>query len=105
MAGAVLMERVVLVSGGGRGLGAAITGRLLADGWSVSLGLRDVARAEQFGLADRVQAVRFDATDPACASDWVAAAAERFGRIDALVNNAGIMHMVDFDNGTEDDLD
>jgi NAD(P)-dependent dehydrogenase (short-subunit alcohol dehydrogenase family) len=35
----------------------------------------------------------------------VAAAADHFGRIDALVNNAGILRMVDFDKGTEDDLD
>jgi NAD(P)-dependent dehydrogenase (short-subunit alcohol dehydrogenase family) len=99
------MERVVLVSGGGRGLGAAITRRLLADGWTVSLGLRDVAQAERFGVPERVQAVAFDANDPPAAPAWVAAATERFGRIDALVNNAGIMHMVDFDKGSEDDLD
>ena len=99
------MDRVVLLSGGGRGLGAAIAGRLLSEGWSVSLGLRNVAQAEQFGPAERVQAVPFDANDPASAPAWVAAAVERFGRIDALVNNAGIMHMVDFDKGSEDDLD
>ena len=87
------MERVVLVSGGGRGLGAAITERLLADGWTVSLGLRDIARADRFGPPDRVQAVTFDANEPTAATAWVGAAAERFGRIDALVNNAGIMHM------------
>lgn len=99
------MARVALLSGGGRGLGAAIATRLLADGWSLSLGLRDVSQAKQFGLEGRVQAVPFDANDPQSAQAWVAAAAERFGQIDALVNNAGIMHMVDFDRGTEDDLD
>ncbi|MDO9636949.1 MAG: SDR family NAD(P)-dependent oxidoreductase [Pseudotabrizicola sp.] len=99
------MARVALLSGGGRGLGAAIANRLLAEGWSLSLGLRDVSQAKQFGLPDRVQAVPFDANDPAAATAWVEAAAEHFGQIDALVNNAGIMKMVDFDKGTEDDLD
>lgn len=99
------MARVALLSGGGRGLGAAIATRLLADGWSLSLGLRDVSQAKHFALPDRVQAVPFDANDPAAAALWVDAAVARFGQIDALVNNAGIMKMVDFDRGTEDDLD
>ncbi len=47
----------------------------------------------------------FDATDPATAAPWVAATVERFGRLDALVNNAGILRMVDFAQGSEDDLD
>ena len=95
--------RVAMVSGGGRGLGAAIVRRLLADGWALSLGLRDLSQAAQFG--GEVFAHPFEATDPAAAAPWVAATAERFGRIDALVNNAGIYRFVDFDSGSEDDLD
>ena len=99
------MQRVVMISGGGRGLGAAITDRLLADGWAVSLGLRDMVQADRFSPADRVLAARFDATDAALAPAWAQATLDRFGRIDALVNNAGILRMVDFTQGTEDDLD
>ena len=54
---------------------------------------------------DRLLVTHFDATDPASADTWVGATVERFGRIDALVNNAGILRMVDFDQGSEDDLD
>jgi NAD(P)-dependent dehydrogenase (short-subunit alcohol dehydrogenase family) len=99
------MSRVALLSGGGRGLGAAIAERLVSEGWSLSLGLRNLDQAKQFGAPDRVQAVPFDAKDPDAATAWVAAAVARFGRIDALVNNAGIMTMVDFERGSEDDLD
>jgi len=97
------MTKVVMVSGGGRGLGAAITRALIEAGWSVSLGLRDISQAEIFG--DAVTAHAFDATDPAAAKAWVDATVAHYGQLDALVNNAGIMKMVDFDNGSEDDLD
>jgi NAD(P)-dependent dehydrogenase (short-subunit alcohol dehydrogenase family) len=43
--------------------------------------------------------------DPASAPAWVAATAERFGRIDALINNAGVLRVVDFETGDEVALD
>ncbi len=94
-----------MVSGGGRGLGAAIATRLLEDGWRLSLGVRDLTQAKAFGSPDRVLAASFDATNPPTASAWVDETVARFGRIDALVNNAGILRMVDFEQGSEDDLD
>jgi NAD(P)-dependent dehydrogenase (short-subunit alcohol dehydrogenase family) len=98
--------KVAMVSGGGRGVGAAITRKLMEDGWTVSLGLRDLAQADAFGAPEgRLAAFPFDATDPATAAPWVAGTVERFGRLDALVNNAGILRSVDFAQGTEDDLD
>jgi NAD(P)-dependent dehydrogenase (short-subunit alcohol dehydrogenase family) len=96
-----------MVSGGGRGLGAAIVARLVADGWTVSVGARDVAAAEA-ALADhgdRVRVARFDALDPASAESWMADTADAFGRLDALINNAGILRMVTFEEGSEEDLD
>lgn len=97
------MTKVVMVSGGGRGLGAAITKELIDQGWTVSLGLRDLSQADTFGEA--VSAHRFDANDRASAGAWVEATRAQHGRLDALVNNAGILRMVDFEQGDEDDLD
>lgn len=98
--------RVAMVSGAGRGLGAAIAEALLDSGWTLSLGLRDQTQAGRFKVdANRLLVTHFDAQEPASADAWVDATIERFGRIDALVNNAGILRMVDFDQGTEDDLD
>ena len=100
------MDRVAMVSGGGRGLGAAIADKLLSDGWSLSLGLRDLAQAERFAVdPGRLHVSHFDATDPDSAAAWVEATVAEFGRLDALVNNAGILRMVDFELGSEDDLD
>ena len=98
--------RVAMISGGGRGLGKAITARLLADGWVVSLGLRNPAQADAFDApSDRLMTHRFDATETDAAEPWVAATADRFGRIDSLVNNAGILRMVNFQAGGPADLD
>ncbi len=100
------MAKVALISGGGRGLGASITRRLLSDGWTVSLGIRDLSQAEQFGLGeDRLIASHYEANEPETAQAWVDATTARLGRIDALVNNAGILRMVDFTQGSAEDLD
>lgn len=98
--------KVAMISGGGRGLGAAITRKLLDEGWTVSLGLRDLGQANAFGASqDRLAASAFDANEPETASRWVDETLARFQRLDALVNNAGILRQVDFEQGTEDDLD
>lgn len=96
--------RVVLISGASRGIGAAIARRLYADGFSLSLGARDPKSARAaLGPHDqaRVMAARFDALDADSAHQWIAATVEKFGRIDGLINNAGILRMVRFDEGDE----
>jgi NAD(P)-dependent dehydrogenase (short-subunit alcohol dehydrogenase family) len=103
-----MKTRVAMISGAGRGLGAAIAERLLADGWSVSLGMRDPAKAPadlKTGAQDGVLCCRFDSADAATAQSWVDQTVAHFGRIDALINNAGILRMVDFEQGSEEDLD
>lgn len=98
---------VAMVSGGGRGLGAAIAGRLVEEGWDVSIGVRDPdAVAGALGeRADSFHIGHFDAADPDSAGAWTQAVAAKYGQIDALINNAGILRMVGFDKGDEADLD
>lgn len=81
--------RVVMVSGASRGIGAAVVAQLVADGFSVSAGMRLPTPSAHENLL--VQ--RYEATEPGTAKAWVDATAARFGRIDALVNAAGINPM------------
>ena len=87
-----LTDKVVLVSGGARGIGAAVARATVAAGGKVVIG--DVLDEDGRGLADELGAeatyVHLDVTDPATWDAAVAAAEERYGRLDALVNNAGI---------------
>ena len=100
--------RVIMISGASRGIGAAIARRLLGDGYRLSLAGRNPNRiAEAIGEAasDKVLITEFDAIDPATAKSWVDGTVQKFGRIDGLVNNAGILRNVGFEVGEESDLD
>ncbi len=85
--------RVVMISGANRGIGLA-TARLLAEqGYSLSLGARDAAALETAtsGLpGERVLRCAWDATDRAASAAWAARTREHFGRIDAVIANAGL---------------
>lgn len=100
-------ERVAMVSGASRGIGEAIARRLLDDGYRLSLGVRDVAATrERFPEDDsRLIVEHFDALQPATAESWVSSTLDHFGALDALVNNAGIWKQVNFETGSEQDLD
>ena len=101
-------DRVAMISGASRGLGEAIARRLLDDGYRVSLGVRDVdSTSETFSdVADeRILVAHFDAIDPATAESWLTATLDKFGELHALVNNAGIWRQVNFETGSEEDLD
>ena len=98
--------RLVLVSGGGRGLGAAIVRRCLADGHRVSVGARapDAVRAA-FPDAPGLHVAPYDAQADGAAEAWLDLVSADLGPPDALVNNAGILRMVGLEDGDEADLD
>jgi NAD(P)-dependent dehydrogenase (short-subunit alcohol dehydrogenase family) len=79
-----------MVTGASRGIGARITEAALAQGDAVVATARDTAALQQrFGHNAALLALPLDVTDEAQAARTVAAALDRFGRIDVLVNNAG----------------
>jgi NAD(P)-dependent dehydrogenase (short-subunit alcohol dehydrogenase family) len=86
------MEKVALVSGGNRGLGLEVARRLAEDGYRVVIGSRGRAQGEEAAreVGEGVTACRLDVTDPESIDDCLATIEERFGRLDVLVNNAGI---------------
>lgn len=100
--------RVAMISGASRGIGAAIAARLLDDGYRVSLGVRDVPATSKAFVAhppEKLQIDSFDAADPATAERWIESTLQRFGELHALVNNAGIFRQVNFEEGSDADLD
>jgi NADP-dependent 3-hydroxy acid dehydrogenase YdfG len=97
-------ERVVMISGANRGIGAAIARRLGEAGFRLSLGVRDTALTP-VGDPARCLVAHYDARAREAARAWVGATVERFGRVDALINNAGISRMVAIEDEDEDALD
>ncbi|MFF4534512.1 SDR family NAD(P)-dependent oxidoreductase [Streptomyces sp. NPDC001407] len=93
---AMLDGKVAFVTGGSRGIGEAVALRLAEDGADVALTYRDSdGRAADVvdritSLGRRAWAVRADSADPAAVRDAVDQAAAEFGRLDIVVNNAGI---------------
>lgn len=89
---AAFTEKVVVITGGGSGIGAAAAARFIAEGASVVISGRNMDRlnkAREDFPADRVLAFAADVSKREDCEALVAAAVERFGRIDTLVNNAG----------------
>lgn len=83
-------QRVAMISGASRGIGAAIATELLNAGWAVSLGCRAPQEVGNPHPDSQINC-RYDALDPASDEDWIAQTMAKFGRIDALIHNAGVM--------------
>ena len=87
-------KKVALVTGAARGIGLAVAKRFLAEGWRVAL--LDIEGALLHGAAgaladpDHTLALHCDVSDAAAVATAVEAVQRRFGRLDALVNNAGV---------------
>jgi NAD(P)-dependent dehydrogenase (short-subunit alcohol dehydrogenase family) len=96
--------RVVMISGASRGIGRAIAQRLLQEGYFLSLGVRRPADLAELDSA-RTLIHRFDAEQVGTAFEWIEATLAHFGRIDALINNAGILRPLDLRSGDEMVLD
>ncbi|PZE69598.1 SDR family NAD(P)-dependent oxidoreductase [Curtobacterium sp. MCBD17_021] len=110
-AGMVLhRRRVVLVTGASSGIGRATALRLAAAGHPVVLGARrtdrlDALVAEIEAAGGQALAVPLDVTDAASARHFAEAALARFGRIDVLVANAGVMPLSPLAAGLVDEWD
>ncbi len=106
-----LSGKVAFVTGGSRGIGAAIASRLAADGATVVLTYArgaeaavNVVKAVEDG-GGKALALQADGKDPAAIKDAVAKAVDEFGRVDILVNNAGTAIPKPFEEATLEELE
>jgi 3-oxoacyl-[acyl-carrier protein] reductase len=106
-----LEGKIALVTGGSRGIGAAIAKRLAADGANVAITytkgadaaaavVKEIERAGQKAIA-----IQADSTDAGAINAAVEKTAATFGRIDVLVNNAGTAIAKRFEETTLEELD
>jgi len=95
-----------MISGASRGIGAALAEELAAKGWRLSLGMR---RPEMPAWTDptRVGVFAYDAADADASDRWAEETLRTFGRIDAVIANAGIMiakTVIEADDADMDEL-
>src|SRR5580692_4318335 len=106
-----LEGKIALVTGGSRGIGAAIAKRLAADGANVAITYTKGADAaasvvkEIEGAGRKAIAIQADATDAEAVKAAVEKAVATFGRLDVLVNNAGTAIPKRFEETTLEELD
>jgi NAD(P)-dependent dehydrogenase (short-subunit alcohol dehydrogenase family) len=94
-------HRVAIVTGASQGIGAGLVAGYRKLGYSVIATSRSIAPSND----ERVLAIAGDIRHAATAKKVVAAAKERFGRVDTLVNNAGIFIAKPFSEYTQEDFD
>jgi NAD(P)-dependent dehydrogenase (short-subunit alcohol dehydrogenase family) len=100
-----LAGKVVAITGGARGIGAATATRLVRDGAKVAIGDldADVAQATAERIGSGTLAARLDVTDKASVVEFLDRVEAELGSVDVFVNNAGIMPlgaMLDEDDAT-----
>ncbi|MFP6849057.1 MAG: 3-oxoacyl-ACP reductase family protein [Pseudomonas sp.] len=106
-----LSNKVALIQGGSRGIGAAIAKRLAAEGAAVVITY--ISSAEQAAdvvlsiesAGGRALAIKADSADAVAVRAAVSRAVEHFGRIDILVNNAGVLAVAPIEEFSLEDFD
>jgi NAD(P)-dependent dehydrogenase (short-subunit alcohol dehydrogenase family) len=83
------MSKVVLITGSSSGIGRASVKYFLARGWRVVATMRTPERETEFNNNEQLLLTRLDVTDPQSIDAALQATMQRFGRLDAIVNNAG----------------
>ncbi|WEZ85459.1 SDR family oxidoreductase (plasmid) [Rhizobium sp. 32-5/1] len=104
-----LAGKIAVITGGSRGIGRATAERFLAEGAKVVIASVDEARlnetAREIGTPDAVLVVATDVGKKDQVEALISKAVERFGRLDIMVNNAGIAMVQDFLSVTKEDYD
>ena len=98
------MQKTGIVTGASQGIGAGVVEAFLKLGYSIVANSRNITDASPFPTSPNLALVDGDIGDPNTATKIVETAISKFGRVDALVNNAGIYFSKPFTDYTLDDL-
>src|ERR1700675_2841428 len=96
--------KTAIVTGASRGIGAGLVEAFLKRGYNVVANSRNITKATQFAAAANVALVDGDIGHPSTAAKIVDTAVSRFGRIDVLINNAGVFIPKSFTEYTTEDF-
>jgi len=97
-------QRTAIVTGASQGIGAGLVDAFQKFGYSVVANSLQITQSNPFAPSDKLTLVDGDISDPKTAAKIADTAISRFGRIDALVNNAGIFFSKRFTEYTVEDL-
>ena len=97
-------QKTVIVTGGSRGIGAGLVTAFLDRDYNVVANSRNISKSGTFEASDKLALVDGSIAEAALAAKIVEVAKNKFGSIDALVNNAGIYFSKHFTDYTIDDL-
>ena len=100
-------NRVILISGASSGIGLATAKYLLNEGYTLSLGVRNIEKTKELFSKYKSKNYivnKFEATELTTIDSWVENTINKYGKIDGLVNNAGILKIISFNEGEIEDL-
>src|SRR6202140_5301627 len=96
--------KTAIITGASRGIGAGLVEAFLKRGYNVVANSRNITKANPFPAAANVALVDGDIGDPRTAAKIVDTAVSRLGRIDVLINNAGVFIPKPFTEYTTEDF-
>ena len=97
-------RKTAIVTGASQGIGAGLVEAFLKRGYSVVANSRNISKAHQFAASANLAMVDGDISDPSTAARIMDTAVSQFGRIDVLINNAGIFIPKPFTEYTTEDF-
>ncbi len=97
-------QKTAIVTGASQGIGAGLVEAFLKRGYNVVGNSRNITKANPFPASDNLALVDGDIGDPKTAAKIVDTAVSRFGRVDVLINNAGIFIPKAFTEYTTEDF-
>src|SRR5262245_19174492 len=98
-------SRTAIITGASSGIGLGMSQALLAKGYRVVANSRNITKSNSLPGSENVALVDGDIADKAVASRAVETAVQKFGRLDLLVNNAGIFVTKPFTDYTPEDYE